>query len=763
MTRPGRPRATPGGPVLRSVVSATLLVCLHLAPSDPVSAQQTPDPCTSTTSPSDATLELTTRDGQTQFHEGEIVGLSLAFTTTAPGKYQADTRGYDRSGRLDIEGFCIDPATARDPLADYYAGVNGFIGGGLGGYEALSSAPYRVAVELNEWWTLPVGHFQVRVVSHRLQRAAAKGEPGNGPVGVPLISNSIGIEVVPATSEWQAAQLSTAIAALDSSAEVTAKHGARILRFLGSVASTRELARRYWTLNDQPNGWDLMFGLFGSPERQAAIDAMKAAIVDPAHAVSLDLIHTLSLLELQASANYRLPRFDPANREEWTRVYERKNAAYNASVGQHVAELAAVVDKKTASARGASVDALLTAPPGVPIDRAQMRRMLIDAWDTLPLRTRNELILSRWNEIGGAELLPLLRRIVNGPPGLPRRSDQVDRGAALRRIYELAPDEGRDLILREIRDVKGDIEIGVLGILPEREIPALDASLVASLQLSRGTSDVNYQLLSRYASVNPLSDVQRIYEPRRGRWACAPQTSMLRYFLRVAPDYGVAEIKVALAQRQATHCYSMLLPDLRDAVADPRIEALAIAALDDSSSEVVRYAAEALGRYGSAAAEEPLWRRLTAFHEVWKDRADELRPGPGFSSPLAADGMIEYAIEEALSRGQGWLCGPDKLARLRTLVTPMRQGDVDRWLQEWQRMPFSLSMAWRGDGTLFYSAGPYTGGSISALIQKLQQFASGTHFVWNLPAGAETLHRAEVDAVKAAADAAGLIVEIKSS
>jgi hypothetical protein len=276
-------------------------------------------------------------------------------------------------------------------------------------------------------------------------------------------------------------------------------------------------------------------------------------------------------------------------------------------------------------------------------------------------------------------------------------------------------------------------------------------------------SDVNYQLVSRYASARALAEMQSIYGPARGRWACAPQTAMLRYFLRVAPDYGVAEIKSALAQRQSTHCYSMVLPDLKDAVADPRVEVLAIAALDDPSAEVVRYAAEALGRYGSAAAEEPLWRRLAAFHEVWKDRAADLRPGPGFSSPQAADSMIEYALEEALARGQGWLCGPDKLARLKTLVTPMRQGEVDRQLSTWQRTPFALSLTWRGDGTVWYVAGPYMGDSVDALMRKLKQFAAGTHFVWNLPAGTEARHRADVDAIKAAAKAAVLVVEIKSS
>jgi hypothetical protein len=34
------------------------------------------------------------------------------------------------------------------------------------------------------------------------------------------------------------------------------------------------LAKLFWGLNDQPGGWDLMFGLFGSPYRAVAIAAM---------------------------------------------------------------------------------------------------------------------------------------------------------------------------------------------------------------------------------------------------------------------------------------------------------------------------------------------------------------------------------------------------------------------------------------------------------------------------------------------------------
>ena len=49
-------------------------------------------------------------------------------------KYYLNTRGYDRSGRLNgLEVFCIAPGTGEDPLSDYFNGVMGFLGGGLGG------------------------------------------------------------------------------------------------------------------------------------------------------------------------------------------------------------------------------------------------------------------------------------------------------------------------------------------------------------------------------------------------------------------------------------------------------------------------------------------------------------------------------------------------------------------------------------------------------------------------------------------------------
>src|SRR5947209_16735603 len=123
---------------MRSALTFVLL-CLFAATS---AAQERPNPCaaTATANPADVSLTLSLTDGQTVFHEGEIIGLTLAFSSTASNKYFLDTRNYDRSGRLDAEAFCLEPDTGRDPLDDYFrSGLSGFMGGGIGGYEPLKT------------------------------------------------------------------------------------------------------------------------------------------------------------------------------------------------------------------------------------------------------------------------------------------------------------------------------------------------------------------------------------------------------------------------------------------------------------------------------------------------------------------------------------------------------------------------------------------------------------------------------------------------
>src|ERR1700751_830957 len=111
---------------MRLIASITiLLVGCSLATARP------PDPCSLTSTVTDARLTVSIPGGRTSFREGEIIPLELSFTSTVDERYRAESRNYDRSGRLNIEKYCLEPE-ARDPLADYFSTVM-TMGGGLSG------------------------------------------------------------------------------------------------------------------------------------------------------------------------------------------------------------------------------------------------------------------------------------------------------------------------------------------------------------------------------------------------------------------------------------------------------------------------------------------------------------------------------------------------------------------------------------------------------------------------------------------------------
>lgn len=724
------------------------------------------DPCVASESqPSDISLQLSILNGQAVFREGEIITLKAEYSADSKKRYYLDTRGYDRSGRLTgMEVFCIDPAKGADPLADYFNGIMCFIGGGLGSQHELSREPYVMKLELNEWKSLSPGSYRLRVVSHRVTVPTETSPNGAGTPSIPLQSNEVQFQVVKADLAWQAEQLAAAEKGLDSSDPTgeEARHAARVLRFLGSEAATRELARRFWSGNDQPFGWDLKFGLFGTPYRAAAIEGMKTALKDPQHPVTQELVQTLALLEIQSDPQHQLPKYDEKNKEAWARSRDAHTKAVNDAIERNMLDLATALPNKIGQARTVSTNELLQSDiPLNPAAKAQLRQMLVAGWDSLSVRRQNELIQYRWEEVGGPEFLPVLRHIVSGQPSRFRQIDKPDRESALRRLYEVSPSEGRGLILHEIANGAGDIGIDVLGILPERDLPQIEQPLMAKLRAGNG-NDVDYQLLERYAGRRALPQIKVIYDAHRGEWACVPQSAMLRYFLRISPEYGVAQVSDALGQRKLTGCYKFQLTELNDYMRRPKLEQIAIGALNDSSSEVARNAAEALEKCGSRKAEAALWERLEKFHEEWKNKTDELRYGPHVKPALLAEIGLEQVLVQAIVNGQAWFATEDTIRTLRELASPQLHQQLDGLLLDIQRPEQGLTLNWWPEGSLSYSLGRYSGKGMAALKEKLAQFPTGMHFNLITTQAERNRHRAEFTEVSDAAAADGLVLQIQT-
>ena len=209
-----------------------------------------------------ATLRIQFASAGSVFQTGEIIPVDLLFSVEGGGTYQMSTRNYDRSGRLNIEQFHVDPP-GRDPLHDHYNGaVQGFIGGGASSTDKLLSPdPEAIHVDLNEWVAPDKpGHYSLYVTSGRVSRRdGAKFE------NVALRSNTLEFDVAEASPAWQAQTLGAAAATLHNAGSTPdeKRAAAHPLRFLETPDAVRELARQLGIPGDESR-WDFVAGILGS-------------------------------------------------------------------------------------------------------------------------------------------------------------------------------------------------------------------------------------------------------------------------------------------------------------------------------------------------------------------------------------------------------------------------------------------------------------------------------------------------------------------
>src|SRR5262249_38884810 len=268
----------------------------------------------------------------------------------------------------------------------------------------------------------------------------------------------------------------------------------------------------------------------------------------------------------------------------------------------------------------------------------------------------------------------------------------MTRDAALKHIQEIDPVAGRALILRDALDQNVQPSLKVVRLLPKEDIAVVLQPAVERIG-HHAARDLDYELLDPYADTWFLGVVQAVFEEHLGKWACAPQSAMLRYLLRVDPAYGAKQVSASLRARKDTHCYSNLLQSLGDEL--PEAQQSAIEALDDSDPELVQDAVLALGRWGSADAEMALWARLRRFHREWVGREDGLRATPDYQSSGSRGAALEQALVSAIAGASSWICPPDKLARIAELVSTNRQAQqVESWIKEWRQGSALIQPNW---------------------------------------------------------------------
>ncbi len=400
-------------------------------------------------------------------------------------------------------------------------------------------------------------------------------------------------------------------------------------------------------------------------------------------------------------------------------------------------ELVSALPQKQGAALAVSNNTIIGTAGSSPLPadvKRTLTRQLVATFDSLSSQEQYILLEFRWSTLDHEEMLPLLKRVEK------KESDDMQSklasAAALKRWYEMAPDEARPVVIQEIVRPKPRFSARTLGILPDKELPEADQPLVEHLTPSSDfwASSNSASLIHRYATRAAEPKVIAFLDPEVGKLACAIQAPLLAYVLKHDPEVVRPLLERAMEARGKekgfTACNHALLTDVGTLQSNNVLQEIAIKSLDDPDPEVVGDAASYLKQFGSASAENVLWTRMVAWSERWKGHEKDLQSVPGENMSAMYESAAGSHLVEALGAGHGWLPDEAKLGRLIGLsVTATQKQQAEQFLKAWQTRPWPITFM-PVVGQVHIAQFQET--SIESAKEKLLQFPPGSAFEWIL-------------------------------
>lgn len=636
---------------------------------------------------------------------------------------------------MNYELFIVEPKQAiQDPLQLYYNSIAAFMGGGLTSFEFLTVSPTIIHLNLNEWIRFErPGTYRVSVVSSRVSDSSVSSHPAAEPIEVK--SNWIELSIVPPDPSWQQQELAkirqvlkNGITASTAAPDEARQAALTQLRYLGTEAAASELAKNLRG-EDNHTDFECMFGLIGSPHRDAGLEEMNRLFESPDFPITQMFITTMSILPL-----------NPAEAPQSLRTEMEKNRK------ELNERLINVLPHKQGKALAVTLDTVLSSldtKTSAEI-RKQLIPELIGAFKSLSINQQIDWLEYRWDAVKDARWVPTLQTIALQYKDYPElrvmdayQSLQLS-GTALTRWYDLDSSGAREAVMNEIVRPKPRYGANILGLLPEKTLPEVQRQLA---QHFLATSNYEIEgniasLLFRYADSDVLPDVLGKVTENVGKWACDPQSKMLAYILRVDPETAEPLIERAIAARgpQSNACRHSILTEIGALQSDPVLEHLAVKSLNDQDPEVSNNAAVYLGNFGSASAEQPLWDRYEAWSREWGGRDKELRFVYAGENPNIWQAALGENLARALASGFGWLSDETKLRRIEALaIGPNITQNVQNAVKAWLERPVTIRCTPTGFSPkpLSCIVAQYELHSTKDLETKIGQFPRGTKFAWS--------------------------------
>jgi len=492
--------------------------------------------------------------GETRFHIGESIPVTLTFETTGSGSFSVATgTGLRRLRPQKPDEFSAEPAEGWvDPIKDVpwtlEAGGNPM----LSQQRAALDATHAVTVTrmLNEFVVFRApGHYVVYCDSSR--------------TGAQVRSNGLALEILPRDEAESARQFASARAVLETgkppseperityrAKEDAQTDAVRTLRNLDTEAAATYLASIYG--QNRSTETEIEYAMFSSTHRTLVIGELERRMADPDLMVTQSFIVTLEELKafVQANSTGR-----PPSKEDWNLLDE--------AIYKRAFELA---PGKTPEARTGTYFYLFEVGSKSFRQSPEVRRLLLES---LPFASpfHMEVLLSNsWGEIRGAgpALIPILKRAVLRP--WPQLSPNV-AGLALLRLAELDPVSANELARNALltgQPVINDAQLLQFSIPASSEV---DRALLAQYRVGKPVD----ARIARFASPEIKDELWRAYDRRHAADQPECATPLLAYFFRVDPE--AAARRVAESRRAKPYpCMALQFPGLERSLMSAGLE-----------------------------------------------------------------------------------------------------------------------------------------------------------------------------------------------
>jgi len=667
----------------------------------------------------DVSLEVHTSDDRSEYHIGEPIALRLVFTSSSK-QYLVDTSFRYPEFQARQDEFLISPVEgSSDPMEDYRhalsrSGANFDCCGGIQVFSRLGEKPITLDLFLTRYVRFSkAGRYVLSIRDRRVSVVRSSwSEPSQV---IELMSKPVNLTIAPADATWQQQQLSSALEVLKKRPAGVDANACEILTSLGTPEAEVAMAE---SLEDgyEPPRCGFSFAFLGAKNRKLVLEHMQERLESPQARVSTQFVETMATL---ATLEYG----------GGTDFYHRQAEARKRIID----ELFALLDEKKGAARFATVstlvnESLINTGSEDSARRSQLLRIASEVFDELSVQAQSTLLSARWKDIAGPAMVPVLKRCAQAEGTVTCGFLQGE--LLLARLNELSPTDAREVILADMQKENPRFRASVLAILPDKELPEIDAVLRQRLTSKNANLDTTAGLIQRYAT-GAISGAVESFLDEKGLEQLGGQVepNLIAYLMRVEPDIGAQKLRAALAARNGTGWYKYLLRDVAQRIPSQNIQPIAIDTLSDTDQEVVQSAVQALALVGDEHAKAALSERLAEWHAKWMGRDRDMFWNPG-DRPITDDRNLGDELIPAIGTGAGWLLTEtDQRQLLQSAVTENQKQQVHQFVDAAKNRPIPITITNLRFPSVQILIAQYSYESVDPAKRKLSQFPVGSSFL----------------------------------